>query len=98
MSSDIETTFKKTPEAVLDYKHDWSDWLDTGEGITSSTWQVESGLTKDSDTNDTDSATIWLSGGSIGRNYRVTNTIVTDAATPRTESRSFFVNVTIRGD
>ena len=54
--------FVKDPDEVLDYSIDWSTWLDS-DTISSSSWTVESGITKDSDSNDTTSTTIWLSGG-----------------------------------
>lgn len=66
----------KDPDAVLDYQIDWSSWLD-GDTIATSTWKVPSGIIKDSDTNDDTTATIWLSGGTAGESYEVTNSIVT---------------------
>jgi len=45
------TRFLKDPDAVLDYGFDWSDWLADGETISTSTWTVETGITKDSDSN-----------------------------------------------
>lgn len=86
-------TYEKTPTAVLDYSIDWSSWLASGESISTSTWSVPAGITKDSDTNDTDSTTIWLSGGTAGTSYLISNTIVTNAATARTETRSFSIAV-----
>jgi hypothetical protein len=75
-------TKEKDPDAKLDYKLDWSDWLaETPSGadtISTSTWTVTSGLTKESDANDDDSTTIWLSGGTAGSDYEIINSIVTD--------------------
>ena len=87
------STFTKDPEAVLDYTIDWSSWLDS-DTISSSDWTVSDGLTESSSTNDTTSATIWLSGGSVGRTYRVTNTIITVGG--RTEERSFLISMADR--
>jgi len=84
-------SFEKDPQAVLDYKVDWSDWLTDGETITTSTWTVPSGITEDSDTHDDDSATIWLSGGTAGKRYTVINHIVTTAG--REDDRSIVISV-----
>jgi hypothetical protein len=66
----------KDPDAVADYKIDWSPWL-AGDEILTSTWTVPSGITKDSDTSDSSSSTIWLSGGTSGTIYEFLNRIVT---------------------
>ncbi len=76
----------KDPDSIAYYVSDWSDWLDSGETIVSSDWVVEAGLTEDSASNDTTTATIWLSGGTAGTDYTVTNTVVTSAG--REEPRS----------
>lgn len=83
-------TFYKDPNAVLDYQIDWSDWL-SSDTISTSTWTVPDGLTKDSDTKTTTTTTIWLSGGTAGADYTVINRIVTAGA--RTEERSIFIKV-----
>lgn len=80
----------KDPDAVLDYEFDWSDWLN-GDTIASSTWEVPSGITKDSDTSDDTSTTIWLSGGTAGQKYEITNSIVTAAG--RENDRTMIVPV-----
>jgi len=80
--------FYKDPSAVLDYQMDWSSWLDT-DTISTSTWTVPTGITKDSDNNDTTTATIWLSGGTAGTTYEIVNKIVT--ANGRTEERTLTI-------
>lgn len=83
-------TFTKDPAAVLDYQLDWSAWL-VADTIATSAWAVAgSGIVVDSDTNDTTTATVWLSGGTSGKEYTATNTIVTAAG--RTESRTIDIN------
>ena len=67
-------TFVKDPDATLDYIIDWSEWLDT-DTISTSTWTVPTGLTNVSDSNTTTTATIWLSGGTAGQRYTVSNRI-----------------------
>ncbi len=87
----VGTTIKD-PSAVLDYCIDWSSWLNAiGDTIATSTWTVTSGLTVDSSTNTTTAATIWVSGGSIGKKYVATCRIVTAGA--RTDDRSILIEV-----
>lgn len=90
----MATTFTKDPDATLDYTVDWSDWLDTGETISSSSFSVPSGITKASESNTTTSATVWLSGGTKWTTYTVTNEVTTTAG--RTDQRSFDVRVVER--
>lgn len=70
-------TFLKDPQERLDYVENWTDWLN-GDTIASSAWTVPSGISQyGSATNTTTSATIWLTGGTHGQEYLVTNTITT---------------------
>lgn len=95
-------TYIKDPDAVLDYKFDWkaltngsgtTDWLDTGETISTRSVSVDTGITKDSDsiTDTNTSVTVWLSGGTAGETYTVTCQIVTSDS--RTEERSIKIKV-----
>lgn len=68
----------KDPDAILDYTINWSSWLPAGDAIAESTWTAGNGITIDSDSNTSTSATVWLSGGTVGATYTVTNHIVTD--------------------
>ena len=77
--------FLKDPDAVLDYEIDWSTWLGT-DTINNSSWTTGTGITIDSDTNTTTAAKVWLSGGTAGIRYTLTNSIVTAAG--REEDRS----------
>jgi len=86
----MPSTFTKDPDATLDYQIDWSDWLDS-DTISTSTWTVPSGITKDSDTASTTATTIWLSGGTAGESYELVNQIVTAAG--RTDDRTITVIV-----
>lgn len=49
------------------------------------------GLTIDSDTNTTTTATVWLSGGTLTVTYQVTNKIVTTGR--RTDERSLLITM-----
>lgn len=85
----------KDPEAVLIYTFDWSNWLGSGEQITTSNWTIDaiSGdtdpLTVDSSIihNNSKQTIVTISGGTAGNIYTVRNTIVTDDS--QTE-RKFF--------
>lgn len=83
--------FEKTPGAVLDYKFDWSDWLATGETISSMTVTADTGITIDSSaiTDSSTSVTVWLSAGSVDMTYEVTCKIVTSAG--RTDERTISI-------
>lgn len=68
----------KDPDEVLDFSLDWSKRLN-GDTITTSTWIVPSGITKDSDSigSPADTTIIWLSGGADNTTYELTNRIET---------------------
>jgi hypothetical protein len=78
----------KDPDAVLDYSINWAPWLGT-DTISTSTWIVsgpDSAMVVDSDSESTTVTTVWLSGGTLGLSYTVTNRVVTTAG--RTDDRS----------
>lgn len=72
-------SFVKDPDAVLDYAIDWTDWLASrgSDTISASAWIVPDGITKDSDEFTDTVATIWLSGGTAGETYSLTNRVTT---------------------
>ncbi len=88
--ADINTTLVKDPDGVLDYGFDWSAWL-VADTISTSVWTVPVGLTEDSESETTTTTTIWLSGGTPGQLYTITNRVVT--AGGRTDDRSFKLRV-----
>lgn len=71
------------PQAIKDYKIDWSDWLadapTPGDTISASSWTVHTDLTATTEGFDDDSATIWLAGGTVGETYEIINHITTAA-------------------
>lgn len=83
--------FYKDPDAVLDYAVNWSDYLEDGETLSSSSFTVESGITKDSESNTGTSSVVWLSGGELYAEYTITCTITTSEG--RTDERSFSVSI-----
>jgi hypothetical protein len=84
----MPSSFLKDPDAKLDYKFDWSEWLETGEKITSFSLIISTGLTEFSSSNDDDSVTVWLTGGTSGITYQVTCRITTDSNPTRIEDRT----------
>jgi len=84
------TVFRKDVDAILDYQIDWSDWLGS-DTIATSTWTIPSGITQDSATNTNTTATVWLSGGTAGTAYTLTNRITTAAG--RTQDQSIVILV-----
>ncbi len=80
----------KDPDGIEDYGFDWSAWLGT-DTISASVWIVPDGITKESDTNDTTTTTIWLSSGTSGSHYNLTNRITTLGG--RTEDRTGVLKV-----
>ena len=62
---------------------DWSAALETGETISTSSWAIsgsDSVLVEESNEISGDNAVIWLSGGTLGVRYLLTNTITTSAS------------------
>ena len=85
---------RKDPNAVLDYKVDWTEWLVDGDTITADDWEVVPGglldpddLVIESHSHDTTSATAWISGGTAGEEYDVRCRITT--AHGRIDDRTF---------
>jgi len=85
---------KKAPTAVLDYTVNWATWLVADTITGTPVWTVATGLTKDSQSNTTTTATAWLSGGTEGQDYAVSCRISTAAG--RTDTRSFIIQVRAR--
>lgn len=86
--------FQKDPNEVLNYTVDYAQQLteDGGTTISSSTWTISpSGLTQDSETESSTTATIWVSGGTEGQAYQVRNDVVTSGG--QEYSRTIVVEV-----
>lgn len=83
----------KDPAADLEYEIEWIDWL-LGDTLLTSTFTVEAGLTKGVTTNSAVTAKVWLSGGTLGGTYHVTNAITTVGA--RGDNREFRVVIVNR--
>ena len=87
-------SFIKDPDATLDYTIDWSAWLEDGDTIAGSQWVVPTDLTQDAPATNTDTTTtVWLSGGTAGADYVVTNRITTASNPDRIDDRSIVIRV-----
>ena len=84
----------KDPSAVLDYAFDWTGWLAAGETIVGHTITADTGITVDSSTELDGKVTVWLSGGTAGKNYKVACKITTSAG--RTDERTLWIRVVER--
>jgi hypothetical protein len=87
----------KDPDEVLDYDADWSLRMAAGELISSVVWDIEPttvpSLDIDSQSHDdpTQTATVWLSAGLAGTNYKINCHIVADSG--REYDRAIGLNV-----
>jgi hypothetical protein len=83
------------PDAVLDYAVDWTEWLATGDSITSHSVAVESGnVVKDSDSLAGTIVRAWISGGTNGTDATVRYRVTT--AQGRTDDRTIYLKVRSR--
>jgi hypothetical protein len=89
-------TFPKAASAKLDFGFDFLTlgWLATGETITASTWTIPTGITKVSDAFSSTATVVWISGGTLGASYQITNHITTSAG--REDDRSILIKITTR--
>jgi len=82
---------EKDPYAVLDYSLDWTNWMPSGDTITSITVSADAGITIDSTTNTDYIATANISGGTAGNIYNIEFKIVTTNGLR--DSRNFRIKV-----
>ena len=73
----LNNVFITTPGSSISYTIDWSDFLTTGDVITSSSWSLPAGViavgTSATDTN----TSIRVSGGEACTSYEIVNNIGT---------------------
>ncbi len=71
--------FVADPSDVLDYGIDWSDWLNPGTTITTSTWSLSTGLSEQSSGRQNNDTKTWVipTGMQDGQSYELVNTIQT---------------------
>ena len=82
---------EKDPYAVLDYSLDWTNWMPSGDTITSISVTADTGITIDSTTNTDYIATAYISGGTAGTIYNIEFKIVTTNGLQ--DSRNFRIKV-----
>lgn len=83
-------SYLKDPNATKDYGIDWATWL-AGDTIQTSTWLVPAGLTNSNPSNTSTTTTVWLSGGTLGETYTVTNRVTTTGGRTEDESLRFYI-------
>ncbi len=79
----------KSASSIYEFVVTWTTELG-GDLIVTSSWAAETGITIDSDSKTTATTTVWLSGGTAGKTYKLTNTIV---SATRTYEQTFFIRV-----
>lgn len=85
-------SYKKDPAAVLDYTFDWTPYLTpTVDTIASVEFFTSAGLTKTSQSNTTNTATAFVSGGVVGATEKLTCRIVTTGG--RTDERTIDLKI-----
>jgi len=67
----------KDPDANLYYGFDWTDWLGSGDSISSVVWTITAGITKGAEVTGSYIAKVKLSGGTVGETYSVACKITT---------------------
>ena len=84
--------FFQDPSAVLDYRVDWTDWLD-GDTITSGTFSASPTLPVVILQQSTGTAigTVWISNGVSGVTYTINHHIETTGG--RTDERTFSIAI-----
>lgn len=85
------SVFVKDPNATLDFACDWSAWLQEDETIVTSEWLPPDGITAATESVTGGKAIVWLSGGTVGESYQVTNRITTSAG--RIDDRTMTIRV-----
>jgi len=85
--------FVKDPDAVLDYSFDWGPWLGS-DTLATSSWAIDdSGLSivPASESFDDTITAVFLTGGAVGENYVLKNSITTNGS--REDDRSVEIKI-----
>lgn len=90
-------TYKKDPNATVDFKVDWTAWLlPVGDAIASVTWIPSTGITVVSSSFTVNSATAFISGGTEGETATLTCRITTSSTPPRIDDRTLNIAIVSR--
>lgn len=87
----LNNEFIKKAGAIKDYRINWGTFL-VLDTIFASTWMVPTGITLVSSTFGTNTCDYWVSGGTRGVNYTLTNIIHTVGG--KTEYQDIIFHVT----
>lgn len=91
----MSSSYKKDPDATLDYTMDWSDWLDpVQDAIIAVEWLPDEGLTVANSSHTATTATAMVSGGAVAERLNLTCRITTRDG--RTDDRSITLNIVNR--
>lgn len=85
----------KLPAEILEYTIDWTNQLESGEDIVTSTWTLPEGITSPAQAETTSAATVWLSGGTANKSYKLTNVIETTHTSPVTRTYGAYLTITV---
>lgn len=97
MRTIMATSYKKDPNATLDYTFDWGPWLTPlGDTISTVEWLPDAGLTVVSSTHSTTTATAVVSGGTVDTNMNLTCRITTAGSPVRTDDRTIVLKIVNR--
>ncbi len=92
------TLILKDPASTLDYMVDWGAIYLGDDVLTESDWSIvpveTGGVTIDGSGFDDSSATVKVSGGRVGKIYRLFNQVTTSVG--REDSRSILLRVEVR--
>ena len=76
---DYIATLLHDKDDIIDYTLNYEDFLCVdGDFLVSSTWVAESGITIITQAHDNIKAVVWVTGGTVGKKYKITNTIHTN--------------------
>lgn len=89
----------KDPGDTLDYGWDWFEWLE-GDTIATSTWAIPAGITNSGESGpvvltnpDRVTTSVFISGGTVGVVYTITNTITTSSTPARVKELSHTIEI-----
>lgn len=91
----MSSSYKKDPDATLDYSFNWLPWLTAADDtITGVEWVSDEALTVESSSNTTTRAVAFVSGGTEGETLRLTCRITT--AGGRIDDRTILLKIVHR--
>lgn len=84
----------QSPDEKLDWHQDWTGWMESGDEISASSWEITpaDGVTLSGEDFEasTDFTTVFVEGLTLGQSYQLKNTITT------TDGRTAVREITLR--